>query len=66
VRQTEYSLYVWTGYHVWVDLDGEKDRNQGTAALSNNAWALHGDPAVMRRCGADRSVSCSRSPPALP
>jgi len=38
-NQAEYSLYVWTGNHVWVDLDGENDRFPGTAALANNVWA---------------------------
>lgn len=38
-NQPEYSLYVWTGNHAWVDLDGENDRFQGTASLSNNVWA---------------------------
>lgn len=37
--QSEYNLYVWTGNHVWVDLDGENDRFSGTALIANNAWA---------------------------
>jgi len=37
--QAEYSLYVWTGNHVWVDLDGENDRFAGAAIISNNVWA---------------------------
>lgn len=37
--QAEYSLYVWTGNHVWVDLDGETDRFAGAAIISNNVWA---------------------------
>ncbi|HEX8109001.1 MAG TPA: LamG domain-containing protein [Kofleriaceae bacterium] len=35
--QSEYSLNVWTGYHVWVDF-GDVDRYSGTATLSNNVW----------------------------
>jgi hypothetical protein len=35
--QSEYALFVWTGYHVWVDL-GNMDRYSGTATLSNNVW----------------------------
>jgi hypothetical protein len=38
-NQSEYNLYVWTGNHVWVDLDGENDRFSGTATIANNAWA---------------------------
>lgn len=37
-NQAEYSLYVWTGNRVWVDLDGENDRRDGAAVVSNNAW----------------------------
>ena len=36
--QSEYNLYVWTGNHVWVDLDGENDRFSGTALITNNTW----------------------------
>ena len=35
--QSEYSLIVWTGNHVWVDF-GDSDRFSGTATLSNNVW----------------------------
>jgi hypothetical protein len=35
--QSEYSLFVWTGNHVWVDF-GDSDRYSGTATLSNNVW----------------------------
>lgn len=35
--QSEYSLYVWTGNHVWIDF-GDMDRYSGTATLSVNAW----------------------------
>lgn len=35
--QSEYSLFVWTSNHVWVDL-GDSDRFSGTATLSNNVW----------------------------
>jgi hypothetical protein len=37
-NQSEYNLYVWTGNHVYVDLDGESDRFQGNALITNNAW----------------------------
>jgi hypothetical protein len=33
--QSEFSLFVWTGNHVWVDV-GDTDRYSGTAVLSNN------------------------------
>jgi hypothetical protein len=36
--QSEYSLFVWTGNHVWVDV-GDSDRFSGTATLSNNVWS---------------------------
>jgi hypothetical protein len=35
--QSEYSLNVWTGDHVWVDF-GDTDRYSGTATLSNGVW----------------------------
>jgi hypothetical protein len=35
--KSEYSLFVWTGNHVWVDL-GDSDRFSGTAILTNNVW----------------------------
>ena len=35
--QSEYSLFVWTGNHAWVDF-GDSDRFSGTAALTNNVW----------------------------
>jgi hypothetical protein len=35
--QSEYSLNVWTGNHVWVDF-GDSDRFSGAATLSNNVW----------------------------
>lgn len=35
--QSEYSLNVWTGYHVWVDF-GDMDRYSGTATLTNGVW----------------------------
>jgi hypothetical protein len=35
--KSEYSLFVWTGNHVWVDL-GDTDRYSGTATLSNDVW----------------------------
>jgi MSHA biogenesis protein MshQ len=37
-NQSEYNLYVWTGNHVYVDLDGEDTRFNGTALITNNAW----------------------------
>jgi hypothetical protein len=36
--QSEYSLFVWTGNHVWIDLS-DSDRYSGTATLSNNVWS---------------------------
>ena len=35
--QSEYSLNVWTGNHVWVDF-GDMDRYSGTATLTNGNW----------------------------
>lgn len=35
--QSEYSLNVWTGNHVWVDF-GDTDRYSGTATLTNGSW----------------------------
>lgn len=35
--QSEWSLNVWTGNHVWVDF-GDMDRYSGTAVVSNNSW----------------------------
>lgn len=35
--QSEYSLYAWTGNHVWVDF-GDTDRYSGTATLVNGVW----------------------------
>lgn len=35
--QSEYSLIVWTGNHVWIDL-GDSDRYSGAATLSNGVW----------------------------
>jgi len=34
-----YSVYIWTGDKVWVDLDGENDRFPGTRTISNGAWS---------------------------
>lgn len=34
----EYTMFVWTGNTVWVDLDSRNDRNHGTRALINGAW----------------------------
>lgn len=33
----EYSLFIWTGNNVWIDL-GDSDRYQGTAQLQNGVW----------------------------
>jgi hypothetical protein len=38
-NQNEYSLSVWINDHVWVDLDGETDRFDGTTTVAENAWA---------------------------
>lgn len=35
--QSEYSLNVWTGNHVWVDF-GDLDRYSGTATLTKDVW----------------------------
>jgi hypothetical protein len=36
--EAAYSLYIWTGNTVWVDLDGESDRFSGTHVIANNEW----------------------------
>jgi MSHA biogenesis protein MshQ len=33
-----YSLYLWVGFHAWVDLEGMDDRFEGNTAIANNAW----------------------------
>jgi hypothetical protein len=38
-NQAEYSLSVWIGNHVWVDLDGETDRFEGMTTIVERAWA---------------------------
>jgi hypothetical protein len=38
-NQNEYSVAVWLRDHVFVDLDGETDRFEGTAAIAEKAWA---------------------------
>ena len=38
VDDAEYTMFVWTGNTVWVDLDGRNDRNHGTRPLINGAW----------------------------
>jgi hypothetical protein len=40
-NQSEYSLSVWTGNHVWVALNGDTDTNRfaGNAVISTNVWA---------------------------
>jgi len=37
-NQSEYSLSVWIGNNVWVDLDGEADRFHGAATITEKAW----------------------------
>jgi len=37
--QAAYSVYIWTGNTVWVDLDGENDRFGGTHVIPNNEWS---------------------------
>jgi hypothetical protein len=34
----EYTMFVWTGDTVWVDLDGRNDRNHGNKPLVNGQW----------------------------
>jgi len=33
-----YSMFLWTGDHVWVDLDTEDNRFDGAAVLVNDRW----------------------------
>jgi len=35
---TEFSTFVWTGNHIYVDIDGETDRFASNGVVSNNAW----------------------------
>jgi len=51
--QSEYSLFVWTGNHVWIDL-GDTDRYSGTATLSNGVWTQLIAVFDSTRQGADR------------
>jgi hypothetical protein len=37
--QNEYSVSVWIEDHVWVDLDGEVDRFDGMATITERSWA---------------------------
>ncbi len=37
--QAEYSVSVWIDNRVWVDLDGETDRFEGTTTIMERAWA---------------------------
>jgi hypothetical protein len=37
-NQSAYSVYLWTGDHVWVDLNGEDDRFSGTRVIANDVW----------------------------
>ncbi len=34
----EYTMFVWTGNTVWVDLDSRNDRNHGNKPLINGQW----------------------------
>ena len=34
----EYSVFLWSGDHVYVDVDTENDRLNGSAVLVNDAW----------------------------
>ncbi len=34
----EYSVFLWTDDHVYVDIDNENDRFDGATALVNGAW----------------------------
>jgi hypothetical protein len=36
--QSEYNLSVWTGDHVYVDLDGKNDRFNGNATIALKRW----------------------------
>jgi len=38
VDDAEYTVFVWTGNTVWVDLDGRNDRGHGTTPLVNGRW----------------------------
>jgi hypothetical protein len=52
--QSEYSLFVWTGNHVWVDF-GNTDRYSGTAVLTNSgSWVLVTAVFDGTRAAADR------------
>lgn len=37
-NQNEYSVAVWLGDHLYVDLDGETDRFPGAAVILENMW----------------------------
>lgn len=38
-NQNEYSVAVWIDDHLYVDLDGETDRFNGTAVMLEKSWA---------------------------
>jgi hypothetical protein len=37
--QNEYSVAVWINDHLWVDLDGEVERFEGMATITERTWA---------------------------
>jgi MSHA biogenesis protein MshQ len=37
-NQNEYSMAVWLGDHLYVDIDGESDRFPGNAVILENLW----------------------------
>jgi hypothetical protein len=34
----EYTMFIWTGNTVWVDIDSRNDRNHGNTPLINGRW----------------------------
>src|SRR5689334_6399627 len=37
-NNNEYSVSVWINDHLWVDVDGETDRFEGTAVIAERSW----------------------------
>jgi len=37
-KDAEFGLFIWTRYHVWIDL-GDTDRFEGSTSMVNNQWA---------------------------
>lgn len=37
-HESEFGLFLWTRYHVWIDL-GDSDRYEGSTSMVNNQWA---------------------------